>query len=94
MTSFDSIAELRFQSLQFNGALSGQQIISLLTIILVSYIIYERYFSPLAKVPGPFLASFTNFWWVRTVLKRQQHLDSLALHEKYGPLVRIGPDHV
>ncbi|KAH8817371.1 cytochrome P450 family protein [Xylogone sp. PMI_703] len=94
ITSFDPMAELRLHPLQLENALSGLQIISFLGIILASYIIYERCFSPLAKVPGPFLACFTNFWWLRTVLKRQQHLDSLELHKKYGPLVRVGPNHI
>jgi hypothetical protein len=72
----------------------GFEIIFSIFLILSGYIVYQRYFSPLAKVPGPFLASFTNLWWLCVVLKRQQHLDSIRLHEQYGPLVRLGPNHV
>lgn len=45
----------------------------------------------LRHIPGPFLASITNFqraWWVRT---GRAHLYHQAVHEKYGELVRIGP---
>ena len=72
----------------------GFEVFFCIFLILSGYIVYQRYFSPLAKVPGPFLASFTNLWWLCVVLKRQQHLDSIRLHEQYGPLVRLGPKHV
>jgi hypothetical protein len=29
---------------------------------LASYVVYQRYFSPLARVPGPFFASLTTVW--------------------------------
>jgi hypothetical protein len=94
MAPFDFMAKLRVHAPRFNDAMAWHQILPLSIVVLVSYIIYQRRFSPLAKVPGPFLASFTNLWWLRTVLRQHQHLDSLALHEKYGPLVRIGANHV
>ena len=58
------------------------------------YVVYEVYFSPLANIPGPLVARFTNFWWLRVVLRRKVHLDTIELHRQYGPLVRIGPNEV
>jgi hypothetical protein len=56
----------------------------LLVVFPISYAIYQRFFSPLAKVPGPFWASITPLWRVSRVLKGNWHLENIALHEKYG----------
>lgn len=48
----------------------------------------------LRHIPGPFLAKFTNFqrvYWVKT---KRAHLILQEAHEKYGDLVRIGPNTV
>jgi hypothetical protein len=57
----------------------------------ISSCIYNRYFHPLAKFPGPFLASITNlyhvwlYWHVAA-----EHLVDEELHRLYGPVVRKG----
>lgn len=48
----------------------------------------------LRHIPGPFFASTSNFqrvWWVKT---GQAHLHHQRVHEKYGDVVRIGPNMV
>ncbi|RFU25952.1 hypothetical protein B7463_g10382, partial [Scytalidium lignicola] len=62
------------------------------TVVSLGYIVYQRYFHPLARYPGPFLASITDLWQVYQfwTLKQPYHLTEL--HEKYGPFVRYGPD--
>ncbi|GMG26464.1 unnamed protein product [Aspergillus oryzae] len=65
---------------------------ALLTAIIVAYVIYQRYLHPLAKYPGPFLASITDLWQVHQFLSLQQPYNLTALHERYGPIVRYGPD--
>ncbi|EIT81913.1 putative benzoate 4-monooxygenase cytochrome P450 [Aspergillus flavus] len=65
---------------------------ALLTAIVVAYVIYQRYLHPLAKYPGPFLASITDLWQVHQFLSLQQPYNLTALHERYGPIVRYGPD--
>ncbi|TAQ84790.1 hypothetical protein B7494_g6894 [Chlorociboria aeruginascens] len=78
------------QPLNSNGALT--LIAGLATIFI--YIIVLREFTPLRKLPGPFFASFTRWWLVIYVRRKQRHLDDIKLHRKYGPLVRIGPNEV
>jgi len=48
--------------------------------------------SPLRKYPGPFLAGYTNLWRLWAVRTRKYHHVIEALHKKYGPIVRIGPN--
>lgn len=56
------------------------------------YVAYQRYFHPLSKYPGPFLASLTDLWQVREFLSLKQPYNLTELHERYGPVVRYGPD--
>lgn len=48
----------------------------------------------LRHIPGPFLASVTNFQRVHWVRTKRAHLILQQQHEKYGELVRIGPKTV
>lgn len=53
-----------------------------------------RYRPGLRKIPGPFLASISNLDRLWSCFGGQQMNYHLKLHDKYGPLVRIGPKHV
>ncbi|AEO60779.1 hypothetical protein MYCTH_2120753 [Thermothelomyces thermophilus ATCC 42464] len=61
---------------------------------LVIRALYKRYASPLRKYPGPFLASFSRLWKVLSTASGHTHLDHIALHRRYGPVVRIAPGEV
>lgn len=55
------------------------------------HVIYNVYFHPLSKFPGPKLAAASGqvflIKWMRGF-----HTDyTIAAHERYGPVVRIGP---
>lgn len=67
-------------------------------ILLPTFIIlrmaYRRYASPLRSIPGPFLASCTRLWKVRSAMSENMHWEHVELHKKYGPVVRIGPNEV
>ncbi|KAJ5717816.1 hypothetical protein N7488_003462 [Penicillium malachiteum] len=63
-----------------------------LLLYLISYIVYQRFFHPLAKYPGPFLASLTDLWQMHQFITLQQPYNLTKLHEKYGSVVRYGPD--
>ena len=55
-------------------------------------VIYNLYFHPLSRFPGP--ASRAAFAWFEhwPLLKGTHVHDETALHEKYGSVVRIGPN--
>lgn len=58
---------------------------------LLGYIAYQRFLHPLAKYPGPFLASLTDLWQVHQFMTLRQPCHLTELHQKYGPIVRYGP---
>lgn len=58
------------------------------------WIVYTRFFHPLRKYPGPFLASVTNWWFWRSVRYGIAENTQLPLHKKYGPVVRITPNEL
>lgn len=59
---------------------------------LFAHIVHRRYFHPLSKFPGPYVASITNWWKTYHVYKLDLHEAVLALHHTFGPVVRIGPN--
>lgn len=61
--------------------------------LLLLQLLRTRY-NALRHIPGPFLASFSNAWRVTSVYRQRMHIDNVAAHERYGPVVRIGPHHV
>ena len=65
-----------------------------LVFVLVVRATYKRYASPLRKYPGPFLASISRLWMVKSTASGRTHLDHIELHRKYGPVVRIAPNEV
>ncbi|KAF2623175.1 cytochrome P450 [Macroventuria anomochaeta] len=50
--------------------------------------------SPLKKIPGPFLAKFSNFWRFYNHYGRTHIETQKELHKKYGDVVRLGPSTV
>ena len=58
-----------------------------LVVWFASVIVYRRFFHPLAKIPGPFLAAVTHFYIVKFNLfsgRSQFYLQVEKLHQKYG----------
>ncbi|KAM3549756.1 hypothetical protein ARSEF4850_008685 [Beauveria asiatica] len=67
-----------------------------LSVIYHAYIIlYRLALHPLAKVPGPKLhaASWFPFLWQANIAASAPRTIE-AMHRKYGPVVRVGPDQV
>ena len=47
----------------------------------------------LLSIPGPFTTRVTKLWYFNRVRLGGFERDNIRLHEKYGPVVRIAPDH-
>jgi hypothetical protein len=68
--------------------------LSSLAVLYLSFAFYQRWLSPLSRVPGPFLASITPLWLVYRYWRQDWHLYIQDLHKSYGPVIRIAPDTV
>ena len=66
---------------------------TLLGLVVLSCV-WTRYSTSLRHIPGPFSASFSNWWKLKAVWRKDMPMMNVKAHEKYGPLVRIGPNHV
>lgn len=58
--------------------------IALSCIVGLAYAIYNLYFHPYAKHPGPFLARISPFYSLWHAYVGDLHIDVLQCHEKYG----------
>ncbi|KAH8679978.1 cytochrome P450 [Tricladium varicosporioides] len=67
---------------------------TLASIIGLAYILIASQATTLRKVPGPFLAKFTNLWIFEKQRSYKRPLIDIKLHKKYGPIVRTGPHEV
>ncbi|KAK3986012.1 benzoate 4-monooxygenase cytochrome P450 [Cladorrhinum sp. PSN332] len=75
-------------------SLSAPQIIGLTSIALFTLFTWRRCFSSISDIPGPFAASFTRIWHILRILKGDQNLELIRLHDKHGHFVRIAPNEV
>lgn len=55
---------------------------------------WDHYFSPLARIPGPFWASITRLWHAYHIFEGDHNTEIIRLHEQHGHFVRIAPDEV
>lgn len=53
--------------------------------------IYDVYFGPLSKYPGPKSHAFSVLPAIHTMITGHDSTDLPALHAKYGPVIRTGP---
>ncbi|MCJ1435656.1 RNA polymerase II mediator complex subunit [Xylographa pallens] len=56
--------------------------------------IYNLYFHPLAKFPGPKLWSASRIPYIVSLLRGNLVHDQQKIHEQYGDVVRLGPDEI
>lgn len=69
-------------------------ILLLLLLYPISQVVYNVYFHPLAKIPGPFLWSASRIPFVYHLLRGSLIRNQQRLHNKYGPVFRMAPDEV
>ena len=69
--------------------------LALATILFCTATLAYKWYQ-LRDVPGPFLASLSNFWLAYQLRIKRQSFKHLVkvLHAKYGPVVRYGPKRV
>ena len=67
-------------------------------LVLLSYLVFKFvsifWLSPLKHVPGPYLAAWTAWWISYHDLAGDRTSILHNLHERYGSVVRIGPNEV
>ncbi|KAL6409139.1 putative P450 monooxygenase [Ilyonectria robusta] len=85
MSSLESKLELQ---------LPGKNIVILIVAALCLPLIYNVFFHPVARIPGPFFAKLSDIWHAYHLSTGTRHMLLYDLHKKYGPLVRIGPNTV
>lgn len=74
------------------GTLASWPALAAQLVLLAASVLVWRYFlSPLRDVPGPFLAKLTRLWHIHRILKGDQNLALVALHDKYGMEVCASP---
>lgn len=56
--------------------------------------IYYTFYGPLSNIPGPKLNAFSIVPYIRAVWKGDEGRELIALHEKYGKIVRMGPNSI
>lgn len=70
----------------------GLAIAGLVFGVSTAYIIYQLYFHPLARYPGPLLGKLTQWYDVYHAYIGDKHVLFYHLHQKYGPVVRFSPN--
>ncbi|KAH7410197.1 pisatin demethylase [Phaeosphaeria sp. MPI-PUGE-AT-0046c] len=66
-------------------------LLSVCVIAVAARLLYNKLGTGLNHVPGPFWASFTEFYRLSVVWGRRPERWNIRLHERYGSVVRIGP---
>lgn len=61
-------------------------------LIVVSYFASNYFNHGLQRYPGPSFAKFTDLWRLLEVRRRRSEVTHLALHKRYGDVVRLGPN--
>lgn len=72
----------------------ASQVVGSLLLAVLSILFWRRYLSPLRDIPGPSAASLTRLWHMKRILKGDQNLELIRLHEEHGHFVRIAPNEV
>jgi cytochrome P450 len=67
-------------------------VLSTLLAALAAYVVYQLYFHPLAKYPGPLLGRLTQWYDVYHAYVGDKHILFYHLHQKYGTIVRFSPN--
>ena len=86
------LLEILFDGIVQNGLLQGNRLL-IVPLLLICIWIASSYLR-LRCIPGPFFASLTNLPRLLWVRNGDAHDTHIALHRKYGHLVRFGPNMI
>ncbi|KAJ5902905.1 hypothetical protein N7495_003433 [Penicillium taxi] len=93
----EHIEKLQFHLHKFQGstAFRWEVVVSILLTTWAIYdVVYNLYLSPLAKFPGPKLWAVSRIPYQWCIMTGQSHHKVLALHNKHGAVVRVGPNEL
>jgi hypothetical protein len=85
---FHSLAELTW-SQSFTAA--AAELFTYVTTLTASILVYRLFFHPLRNVPGPRWAKTSMWAWVPIERRGLRVKVVHEVHQRYGPVVRIGP---
>ncbi|KAK2051614.1 putative cytochrome P450 [Colletotrichum caudatum] len=63
-------------------------------VAVTALFVYRLYFHPYARYPGPLFAKLTSWYSVYHTYVGDLHVDIWRCHEKYGDVVRYGPNRL
>lgn len=92
-----STGGLTLESVPLHQGDSFRIVVALAAIAILYYVgsaFYSAFFGPLARIPGPKWRALSVVPYVRTLTTGRETDDYPALHQKYGPVVRIAPNEV
>ncbi|CAK7198486.1 hypothetical protein SEUCBS139899_001147 [Sporothrix eucalyptigena] len=69
-------------------------VLGALALVYIAKILRCAYATPLRTVPGPWHSKFTSFWLKKQILSGRRMHWIHEQHQKYGPVVRVGPNEV
>ncbi|KAI0538755.1 cytochrome protein [Xylaria digitata] len=64
------------------------------TVLILGQAIYNLYFHPLAKFPGPFWGRVSLFWRFWHTMSGRSHRAIEKQHKKYGSVFRVSPNEL
>lgn len=75
--------------------LTAAAVVALGLLLLYKLIIYPAFISPLSKIPNAhWTASISPVWMLWKRFRSQNNRTIQAVHEKYGPIVRLSPSEI
>ncbi|KAK7751071.1 hypothetical protein SLS62_007057 [Diatrype stigma] len=69
-------------------------IVTFTVLYVSSYVVYNLFFHPLARYPGPLLMRATRVALSYRMLRGTAVFDMLELHRRYGEVVRVAPNEL
>jgi hypothetical protein len=61
-------------------------------VLYTVFVVIQLALDPLRAVPGPLPARVSRLWFLFKIYQGNFERTNIALHEKYGPIVRIAPN--